>query len=207
LENNKTALLNKKNSKGQMKELKERIVNDGKIINKNILKVDSFLNHQIDPILTQQAALEIVDRFKDDKIDKILTIESSGIAVAMMIGLELGVNIVFAKKNKPSTMESNYTSRVKSFTKNTHHDVVVSSDYIKKDERILVVDDFLAGGHAAQGMIELIRQAKATLVGVAIMIEKGFLDGGKELRSQGIKLESLAIIDSLENNTITFREE
>jgi len=190
-----------------MKELKERIISDGKIINQNILKVDSFLNHQIDPILTKRAALEIVDRFKDDKIDKILTIESSGIAVAIMIGLELGVNIVFAKKNKPSTMESNYTSRVKSFTKNTHHDVVVSSDYIKEGERVLIVDDFLAGGHAAQGMIEMLRQAKAELVGVAIMIEKGFLEGGKKLRAQGIRLESLAIIESLDNNTISFREE
>jgi len=193
-------------AKRQMKELKERIISDGKIINQDILKVDSFLNHQIDPILTKHAALEIVDRFKDDKIDKILTIESSGIAVSIMIGLELGVNIVFAKKNKPSTMESNYTSRVKSFTKNTHHDVVVSSDYIKEGERVLIVDDFLAGGHAAQGMIEMLRQAKAKLVGVAIMIEKGFLEGGKELRAQGIRLESLAIIDSLDNNKISFRE-
>ena len=188
-----------------MKELKERILKDGKIIDHDTLRVDSFLNHQIDPILMQHAALEIVRRFKGDKIDKILTIESSGIAVAIMVGLELGVNIVFAKKNKPSTMGANYTSRIQSFTKKTLYDVVVSSDYIKAGERVLIVDDFLAGGHAAQGMIEMLKQAKAELVGIAIMVEKGFLEGGRDLRAQGIKLESLAIIESLDNNTISFR--
>lgn len=188
-----------------MQELKERILEDGRVVDENTLRVDSFLNHQIDPVLTRKTAHEIVNRFQNEKIDKILTIESSGIATALLVGLELGVNIVFAKKSKPSTMESNYTSKVKSFTKNTLHDVVVSSKYIKEGERILIVDDFLAGGHAARGMIEMLKQANAKLVGVAIIIEKGFLDGGKSLRAEGIRVESLAIIESLKDNKIIFR--
>jgi len=190
-----------------MKELKERMLRDAKVINENILKVDSFLNHQIDPLLMQKAAREFVQRFSDTAIDKILTIEASGIAVAILTGLELGKPVVFAKKAKPSTMPAgNYTARVKSFTKDTHHDVVISSEYITKGDRVLIVDDFLAGGHAACGLIEMLEQAGAHLVGVGIVIEKGFQEGGVTLRGRGIRVESLAIVESLRDNTITFRE-
>lgn len=190
-----------------MKELKERILKDAKIIDDRILKVDSFLNHQIDPLLMNKAADEFKQRFAGQHIDKILTIEASGIAVAIMTGLALGVPVVFAKKAKPSTMlAGSYTARVKSFTKDTHHDVVISSEYIGKDDRVLIVDDFLAGGHAVLGLMDMLEQAGALLVGVGIVIEKGFQEGGKILRDRGIRVESLAIVESLRDNTIAFRE-
>ncbi len=190
-----------------MKEMKERILRDAKIIGDNILKVDSFLNHQIDPLLMKKAADEFAQRFAGQHIDKILTIEASGIAVAILTGLAMGVPVVFAKKAKPSTMMAgSYTARVQSFTKGTHHDVVISSEYIGRDEHVLIVDDFLAGGHAVCGLMEMLDQAGARLVGIGIVIEKGFQEGGRLLRDRGVRVESLAIVDSLQNNSIVFRE-
>ncbi|TDX44487.1 xanthine phosphoribosyltransferase [Orenia marismortui] len=188
-----------------MELLKERIKDDGKLVSKEILKVDSFLNHQIDPRLMQEIGREFANRFKEEEISKILTIEASGIAVALMVGLELDVPVVFAKKKKASTMDSKvYTGEVKSFTKNRVYNISVDSTYINNEDKILIIDDFLAMGNASQGLLEIVNKAKAELAGIGIVIEKGFQPGGKLLREQGIKVESLAIIDSLADNEINF---
>ncbi len=188
-----------------MKQLKERILSDGKCFAGGILKVDNFINHQMDPVLMREMAMEIVNRFSSHNINKILTVEASGIAPAIMVGYFLNVPVVFAKKKVPSTMENMLTTEVYSFTKQKSYSVCVSGDYLGKDDRILFVDDFLANGNAALGIIDLVNQAGATLEGMAFLIEKGFQDGGGLLRKKGIHIESLAIIESLENCTITLR--
>ena len=188
-----------------MKELKERIILDGKCIEGGILKVDNFIHHLMDPILMRKMAKELVRRFSDHQINKVMTIEASGIAPAIMVGDYLNVPVLFAKKKTPSTMENMLVTEVFSFTKNKSYSVCVSGDYLTSDDRILFIDDFLANGNAAKGILDLVEQAGAKLEGMGFLIEKGFQSGGEELRRMGIHVESLAIIDNLDNCTITFR--
>ncbi|MDN7246778.1 xanthine phosphoribosyltransferase [Planococcus shenhongbingii] len=188
-----------------MKQLQEKIRTDGKVLSDSVLKVDSFLNHQIDPVLMQAIGEEVASKFADEGITKILTLESSGIAPAVMTGLVLGVPVVFARKRKSLTLISDlYTASVHSFTKNETNDISVSKDYIKSDDVVLILDDFLANGQAVLGLIDIIEQADAALSGVAIVIEKGFQNGGKMIRDRGVRVESLAIISSLANGKVEF---
>ncbi|MGN1281783.1 MAG: xanthine phosphoribosyltransferase [Succinivibrio sp.] len=186
--------------------LVERIRKDGRCLEGGILKVDSFINHQIDPTLLQSMSIEFVRRFANREISKILTIEASGIAPAVMVGFLLNVPVVFAKKKKPSTMDNMLTTEVFSFTKNRSYTVCCSRDFINEGDNILFIDDFLANGNAAKGIIDLIKQAKANISGMGFIVEKSFQHGGDYLREQGYQVESLAIIDSLDNCTITFKE-
>ncbi|MBE6301870.1 MAG: xanthine phosphoribosyltransferase [Parabacteroides distasonis] len=188
-----------------MKQLKERILSDGKCFPGGILKVDNFINHQMDPVLMREMAKELVRRFSNHSINKVITIEASGIAPAIMVGDYLNVPVLFAKKKVPSTMENMLVTEVYSFTKGCSYSVCVSGDYLCKDDRVLFIDDFLANGNAAKGIIDLLNQVGAKLEGMGFLIEKGFQNGGDELRSRGIHVESLAIIDSLDNCTITLR--
>ena len=188
-----------------MKALKERILQDGKCLPGGILKVDNFINQQMDPVLMKSMAVELVRRFAGTPINKVMTIEASGIAPAIMVGYLLELPVVFAKKKIPSTMENMLTTQIYSFTKARTYDVCVSRDYLNKGDRILFIDDFLANGNAAKGICDLIRQAEAELVGMGFLIEKAFQHGGDMLREAGIHVESLAIIDSLENCTIQFK--
>ena len=188
-----------------MKQLKERFLRDGKCFPGGILKVDNFINHQMDPILMHEMAQELVRRFSNHNINKVITIEASGIAPAIMVGAYLNVPVLFAKKKMPSTMENMLKTEVFSFTKNKSYPVCVSGDYLTTYDRVLFIDDFLANGNAAMGIIDLITQAGATLEGMGFLIEKGFQSGGAKLREQGIHVESLAIIDSLDNCTITLK--
>lgn len=189
-----------------MEILKKRILKDGKVISGNILKVDSFLNHQIDGELMKEIGIEFKKRFAEEKITKILTIEASGIAIGIMTSMAFGVPMVFAKKKVPSTMDSNILStKVFSFTKNKEYDVCMSAEFLGKDDRVLVVDDFLANGHAALGLADLVHKAGAELAGIGIVIEKGFQNGSALIIDKGIRLESLAIIDELSNGEIKLK--
>jgi xanthine phosphoribosyltransferase len=188
-----------------MKLLQEKIRKDGTVLSGDVLKVDTFLNHQIDPPLMKAIGEEFAERFKDAGITKILTIESSGIAPAMMTGLVLGVPAVFARKRKSLTLINHlYTASVHSFTKNETNDISVSKDFITASDTVLILDDFLANGQAVLGLLDIVEQAGAKLAGVGIVIEKGFQPGGSMIREKGIKLESLAEIASLENGQVTF---
>ena len=171
-----------------------------------ILKVGSFLNQQIDTAFLTSVGREIARLYDGCGVTKVLTIESSGIAIAAAAGMAMGVPMVFAKKHKTSNVDgSTYSSVVHSYTHNTDYTVVVSSDYLLPGDRVLLVDDFLANGKALVGLIDLVNQAGATLVGAACAIEKGFQGGGDALRAQGVRVESLAIIESMSDEEITFR--
>ncbi|KFN13210.1 xanthine phosphoribosyltransferase [Bacillus pseudomycoides] len=188
-----------------MKVLQEKILNEGKVLSGDVLKVDAFLNHQIDPVLMQKIGKEFAQRFKEDNITKIVTIESSGIAPAVMTGLELGVKVVFARKRKSLTLQDNmYVAKVYSFTKQETNEISLSRNHIHENDRVLIIDDFLANGQAALGLMSLVEQAGASIAGVGIVIEKAFQDGGKKLRENGVRVESLAEIASLDNGTVTF---
>ncbi len=189
-----------------MKELEQEILKNGIIINDEIVKIDSFLNHQIDIPLFMKLAKDIREFFKDQKVDKILTIETSGIALAFAVGLEYGVkNFVFAKKNKSAIVgNDNYTSQIFSFTKKSTNTVTVDKKFINKGENILIVDDFLAGGNAGVGLIDICRQAGANVVGFAAAVEKLFQGGREKIEALGVKVYSGAAIKSIENNTIIF---
>ncbi|MDY4788924.1 MAG: xanthine phosphoribosyltransferase [Bacilli bacterium] len=189
-----------------MKILKDRIIKDGIIIDNRVIKVDSFVNHQVDTALMNKMANEIINRFKDNKIDKVLTIEASGIAFAYAIASLLNVNLVFAKKEKTSNIGNDdvYSAKVFSFTHNNENTIVVNKKYLKNNENILIVDDFLANGEALKGLISLVEQANANVIGCGIIIEKGFQDGGRFLRNKGYHIESLAIIKNIKDNQITF---
>ncbi|MGX6591636.1 xanthine phosphoribosyltransferase [Cetobacterium ceti] len=189
-----------------MKELKDYIKLHGKVANSSTLKVDSFINHQIDPKLMMAIGEEFKKRFQDKNINKILTIEASGIAIGLATAFAFNVPLVFAKKKKPSTMNDMYNATVYSFTKKESYNVCVSKEFLNENDKVLVVDDFLAMGNALVGLKEILNEAGAKFVGAGIVIEKGFQEGGKFLRENGIHLESLAIIDSLENNTIKFKD-
>ena len=188
-----------------MKELKERILNDGRCLPGGVLKVDSFINHQMDPMLMKSMAEEFVRRFAGAGINKILTVEASGIAPAIMVGYQLGLPVVFAKKNKPSTMENMLVTEVFSFTKNKTYNICVSRDYLQAGDKVLFIDDFLANGNAGKGIIALVNQAGAELAGMGFIIEKAFQNGGEFLRNTGVHIESLAIIESLDNCQIRFK--
>ena len=189
-----------------MKELKERILKDGRCFPGGILKVDNFINHQMDPILMKSIAVEFVRRFARTDINKVITIEASGIAPAIMVGYLLELPVVFAKKKQPSTMENMLTTEVFSFTKNKSFKICVSKDYLQAGDKVLFIDDFLANGNAGKGMIDLVQQAGAELVGMGFLVEKAFQKGGEILRETGIQIESLAIIESLDDCQIKFRE-
>ena len=189
-----------------IRELEQRILAEGQILPGEVLKVGSFLNQQIDTRLLMDMGEEIAGLYKDANVTKVLTIESSGIAIAYAAGLAMGLPIVFAKKHSSLNVAGNIlTSRVYSYTHQQTYDIVVSGDYITKDDTVLIVDDFLAKGNALKGLIEIVEQAGAKLAGCAIAIEKGFQGGGDELRAQGIRIESLAIIDSMSDDSLEFR--
>ncbi len=193
-----------------MQLLEERIQRDGIVREGNILKVDSFLNHQMDIHLFQEIGKEFKRLFSGEKVTKILTIEASGIGIACIVAEYFDVPVVFAKKSKSANIDGGvYTSKVASFTHHKVYDVIVSKHFLNEDDRVLLIDDFLANGNALQGLIELVSQAGATLVGAGIVIEKGFQSGGALLRAQGIHLESLAIVDDMDDVTgkITFRRQ
>lgn len=192
-----------------MKLLKERIQQDGKVKEGNILKVDSFLNHQIDVELLGEIAKEFQRRFADTGVNKILTIEASGIGIAVEVGRIFNAPVLFAKKAKTKNIAGEvYTSKVMSYTHGREFDIIVSKDFLGKDDRVLIVDDFLANGAALEGLISLVEDAGAHLCGCGIVIEKGFQPGGENLRKKGVKLESLAIVDAMDAETgiITFRD-
>jgi len=188
-----------------MKVLQEKILNEGKVLSGDVLKVDAFLNHQIDPVLMQEIGKEFAKRFKEENITKIVTIESSGIAPAVMAALELGVKVIFARKRKSLTLQDNmYVANVYSFTKQETNEISLSRNHIDENDRVLIIDDFLANGQAALGLMSLVEQSGASIAGIGIVIEKAFQDGGKKLREQGVRVESLAEIASLDNGTVTF---
>ncbi|MDH0658200.1 MULTISPECIES: xanthine phosphoribosyltransferase [Empedobacter] len=187
-----------------MELLKERILKDGKSFDGGILKVDSFINHQMDPVLMKAIALEFVQRFSDLNINKIITIEASGIAPAIMVGLELNLPVVFVKKAKPKTMADFYASQVYSFTKDRTYDVCVSSQFLNENDHVIFIDDFLANGNAALGVKSLIKQAGSDLVGMGFIIEKSFQEGRERLIDQGVRVESLVRIDWLAEDSIEF---
>lgn len=190
-----------------MRELKARILKDGRSLPGGILKVDSFINHQMDPYLMRQIAVEFIRRFASTKVNKIITIEASGIAPAVISGLLMDVPVVFAKKKKPSTMDNMLATTVYSFTKQRNYDVVVSREYLSANDHVLFIDDFLANGNAARGIVELCEQAGATLEGMGFIIEKSFQHGRERLEEMNIRVESLAVVESLDNCQIRLMEE
>lgn len=202
------ALVRDERGTSDMKQLQEKIIAEGRVLSESVLKVDSFLNHQIDPVLMDAIGEEFASRFTDAGITKILTIESSGIAPAMMAGLKMGVKPVFARKSKSLTLTDHlYTASVHSFTKNVTSEISISKDFLDKGDVVLILDDFLANGQAVLGLLEIIEQAGATLAGVGIVIEKGFQPGGRTIRDRGIRVETLANIKSMENGKVEFFEE
>mgnify|MGYP005756414081 FL=1 len=193
-----------------MQLLQERIRRDGIVREGGVLKVDSFLNHQMDIELFEEIGKEFRRRFDGEEITKILTIEASGIGIACIAARYFHVPVVFAKKNKTKNIAGDvYTARVESFTHGKVYDIIVSKDFLGKDDKVLLIDDFLANGKALEGLARLVEDAGAKLVGAGIVIEKGFQRGGDAVRSRGIRLESLAIIDSMDaaSGTIVFREQ
>lgn len=199
------ATLNKKVM--ALKVLKERILQDGRLMEGGILRVDSFVNHQMDPCLMKEAAAEFMHRFADLKVNKILTIEASGIAPAVMLGYLMELPVVFAKKI-PSTMSQCYHTEVRSFTKQRSYNVVINKEYLTADDHVLFIDDFLAFGNAAIGIVDLCQQAGATIEGMGFLIEKEFQRGRELLQLEGIRhIESLAIIESLTDSQIKIKDD
>ena len=193
-----------------MNFLEERIAKDGVVKPGNVLKVDSFLNHQMDPRLMVQMAEEFKRRFAGKPINKILTIEASGIGIAAFVALVFDVPLVFAKKSKSINIDGEmYVAEVESFTHKNKNQVIVSKKFLSENDHVLIIDDFLANGCALQGLIQIAESAGATVEGCGIAIEKGFQIGGRVIRNLGYQLESLAIVDAMdaENGTITFREQ
>ena len=189
-----------------IRTLEQRILTEGQILPGEVLKVGSFLNQQIDTKLLKEMGDEVARLFSSNNVTKVLTIESSGIALAYAAAVSLGVPMVFAKKHKSSNLAGNIlTSKVFSYTHQQTYDIMVSGDYIKSDDVILIVDDFLAMGNALNGLIDITGQAGAKLAGCAIAIEKGFQGGGDALRAKGIRVESLAIIDKMTDDSLEFR--
>ncbi len=190
-----------------MKLMEEKILTEGKVLPGGILKVGSFLNQQIDTVFLKQMGDEIARLFGSQGVTKVLTIEASGIAIAAAAGISLGVPMVFAKKHKTSNVDGSvYSSVVHSYTHNTDYNIVVSSDYLLPGDKVLLVDDFLANGKALEGLMDLCAQAGAQVAGVSVAIEKGFQGGGDRLRAKGVRVESLAVIDAMNENGIVFRK-
>lgn len=192
-----------------MSYLKEKMLKDGVVVNENIVKVDSFLNHQLDPRVLKEISKEFVRYFKEKEITKIMTIEASGIAPAILVASEFDVPMLFAKKSEPSTMKSDdqYSTDVHSFTKNLTSRVLVSKKYLSADDKVLIIDDFLANGEAALGLMDLVEQAGGETVGVGICVEKSFQPGRQKIVDKGVDVFSLVRIASLADNKITFVEE
>lgn len=189
-----------------MKALEEKILKEGKVLPGNILKVDSFLNHKIDADFMLKMGEEIAKLFNGSEITKILTIETSGIAIALAAAMCMHLPLVFAKKNRSSNIASSvYSTVVHSFTHNTDYTVVVAKEHIEKGDKILIVDDFLANGKALIGLMDIVNQAGAETVACCCAIEKGFQRGGQSLREKGIRVESLAIVESMSDTSLTFR--
>ena len=191
-----------------MNFLEERILKDGVVKQGNVLKVDTFLNHQIDVTLLDEIACELKRRFADEPVTKVLTIETSGIAIACSVAREFGVPVVFAKKSKSVNMDCDmYVAEVESYTHKKTNKVIVAKKFLSAEDRVLIVDDFLANGCALQGLISIVDNAGAEVVGCGIVIEKGFQEGGHRIRNLGFRLESLAIVESMNDETgeIVFR--
>jgi xanthine phosphoribosyltransferase len=190
---------------GVMKLLEEKIATEGRVLGEDILKVDGFLNHQIDPALMQALGEEFVRVFGDEKIDKVLTVETSGIAPALMTALKLNVPLVFAKKKAPSTFDGDsYMADVFSFTKQETNSIRVAKQFLTAGERVLLIDDFLANGEAVKGMVNIAQQAGVGVVGIGIVIEKAFQGGRKTFVDQGYRVESLAKISHFEDGKVYF---
>ena len=191
-----------------LKVLRDRILADGRSLEGVILKVDRFINHQMDPYLLKQMAVEFIRRFSDLKVNKILTVEASGIAPSVMLGYLMELPVIFAKKKHPSTMQEFYAATVHSFTKQSNCELIISREYLTPDDHVLFIDDFLAYGNAGMAIIDLCRQAGATIEGMGFLIEKEMLHGREQLQTAGIRrIESLAIVDSLENNEIHIKDD
>lgn len=188
-----------------MKLLENRIIKDGRILPGDVLKVDSFLNHQIDVPFICELGREFYRLYKDSGVTKILTIEASGIGLACIAAQYFGIPVVFAKKSKTSNISSDvFSTAIESYTHGNTNNVIVSKQYLSSNDHVLIIDDFLATGNALKGLIDLCRLAGATVVGCGIAIEKRYQHGGDELRANGVRVESLAMIDSMENGNIVF---
>ncbi len=193
-----------------MNFLEEKIVKEGIVKEGNVLKVDSFLNHQMDIELFNEMGKEWKKRFEGKTVNKILTIEASGIGIACIVAQQFGVPVVFAKKSKSINLEGDmYTAEVESFTHKNKNQVIVAKKFLNENDHVLLIDDFLANGCALQGLIQIVQSAGATVEGIGIAIEKGFQSGGKIIRNLGFQLESLAIVEEMDwkTGTITFREQ
>lgn len=189
-----------------MKALEQKILKEGKVLPGNVLKVGSFLNQQMDSDFIMQIGEEIARLYRNEKITKVLTIESSGIALAVAAGIALHAPSVFAKKHRSANLSKEvYTASVYSYTHGETYEIAVAKEYLKKDDRVLLVDDFLANGNALSGLMKMVEEAGAKLVGCAVAIEKGFQGAGDKLRAQGIRIESLALVDSMTDDSVTFR--
>ena len=192
-----------------MELLEQRIIQDGKVYAGNVLKVDSFLNHQLDVKLLDEMGLELKKLFKDSNVTKILTIEASGIGVGCMVAKHFDCPLLFAKKSKTLNIKGDvFTSKVESFTHQCTYDIIVSKDFLNENDTVLIIDDFLAKGNALIGLIDIVNQSGAKLAGCGIAIEKGYQGGGDKLREQGIRVESMAIIETMDDQTgkIVFRK-
>lgn len=190
-----------------MKALEEKILREGTVLEGHILKVGSFLNQQLDVDFLMEMGKEIKRIYSDAEVTKLLTIESSGIAVAVAAGAVMHIPVVFAKKNKSANVSGEvFSTVVHSYTHNTDYTVVVAKDYLKPEDKIIIIDDFLANGKALEGLIDIVKQSGADLIGATCAIEKGFQKGGDSLREQGYRIESLAVIDEMSTSGITFRE-
>lgn len=188
-------------------KLEEKILNEGKVLPGDILKVDCFLNHRLDVPFLLEIGKEIARLYKNEPVNKILTIETSGIPIAFAAAQFMNVPVVFAKKDKSGNVPDNfYSSKVVSFTRKNEYDAIVSKDFLNKCDNILVIDDFLAKGNALNGLMDIIEQSGANLCGCVVAIEKGFQGGGDQLRQKGIRVDSLAIIDSMTSDSLTFRK-
>ena len=191
-----------------MQQLKDRIIKEGRVLPGNIIKVDGFLNHRVDTALMSDMADEFAKYFDVKNITMVLTAEASGIALATICAQRYGVPMVFAKKAKSDNIEGGlYQSDIFSYTYKKKVTLLVSQDWITKDDRVLIIDDFMAKGYAMRGLIDIVNKAGATLAGIGVAVEKGFQDGGDSLRREGYPIKSLAIVDSVEDGVIRFREE
>ncbi|NIK75276.1 xanthine phosphoribosyltransferase [Paenibacillus castaneae] len=188
-----------------MEILKQRILEESSILSSNVLRMDALINHQVDPALTMEMGHEFARRFAEEHITKVITVESSGIPAAFATALVLGVPLVFARRKKTLIADPDvYSERVPSFTKGIVTDIMVSKQFLTQEDRVLFIDDIIANGDAARGLVKIIQQSGASLVGLGIVVEKSFQAGGKTLREQGIRVEPLVRISSLENGEITF---
>lgn len=193
-----------------MQLLKDRIRRDGQVFPGNVLKVDSFLNHQMDIGLFEEFGKEFKRRFEGEEINKILTIEASGIGIACIVAQSFGVPVVFAKKSQSKNIAGEvYSSQVQSYTHGRIYDIIVSKKFLGPEDKVLIIDDFMANGAAMDGLLEVIRESGAHVAGAGIIIEKGFQGGGERLRREGLRVESLAIVDSMDETTggIVFRDD